>query len=65
MTLSADLTALDFGLTASSDLYTEGSGSVATGSMANPRLLPVMVNLPDGSMMVLGGGPLEAEIYQP
>jgi hypothetical protein len=65
MALSADLTALDFGLTASSDLYTQGSGSVATGSMANPRIFPVLVNLPDGSLMVIGGGPLDAEIYQP
>ncbi len=65
MALSADLTALDFGLTASSDPYTQGSGSVTAGDMANSRLFPVMVNLPDGTMMIVGGGPLDAEIFQP
>jgi hypothetical protein len=32
--------------------------------MAAPRLFPVAVNLPDGTIMVVGGGPANAEIYQ-
>jgi hypothetical protein len=32
--------------------------------MAAPRLFPTTVNLPDGTIMVVGGGPTDAEIYQ-
>lgn len=51
--------------TDTADLFTQGPNAIApTGSMAAPRLFPVTVNLPDGTIMVVGGGPLEAEIYQ-
>lgn len=56
------------GTTASADVFTtSGSGGTIapTGSMAAARFLPVSANLPDGTVMVLGGGPLGAEIYQP
>ncbi|MFN8826251.1 MAG: Kelch repeat-containing protein [Planctomycetota bacterium] len=39
-------------------------GFTPTGSMAAPRLFPTTVNLPDGTIMVVGGGPTDAEIYQ-
>jgi hypothetical protein len=38
---------------------------VPTGSMSGARFLPVLANLPDATVMVVGGGPLNAEIYQP
>jgi hypothetical protein len=51
--------------TASADLFTQGPNTIApTGSMAAPRLFPVAVNLPDGTVMIVGGGPANAEIYQ-
>jgi hypothetical protein len=53
------------GATETADLFSQSpSVIVPTGSMAAPRLFPVTANLPDGTVMVLGGGPLEAEIYQ-
>jgi hypothetical protein len=33
--------------------------------MAAARSFPFAINLPDGTVMVTGGGPLSAEIYQP
>jgi hypothetical protein len=36
-----------------------------TGPMASPRFLPVMAGLPDATVMVVGGGGVGAEIYQP
>ncbi|MFT4711460.1 MAG: hypothetical protein ACI8Q9_002602 [Planctomycetota bacterium] len=65
VTLGANLTTLDFGLTATSEVYTQGSGVTSTGSMANPRVFPVLVPLADGTTMIVGGGPVEAEIFQP
>ena len=65
VTLGANLTSLDFGLTATSEVYTQGSGISATGSMASPRVFPVLVPLADGTTMIVGGGPVEAEVYQP
>ncbi|MFT5830910.1 MAG: hypothetical protein ACI9D0_001499, partial [Bacteroidia bacterium] len=48
-----------------SEVYTQGSGVTSTGSMANPRVFPVLVPLADGTTMIVGGGPVEAEIFQP
>ncbi len=44
-----------------------GSNNTFTpsGSMAAGRVFPVMTALPDGTILILGGGPLNAEIYQP
>ncbi len=51
--------------TATADLFSQGPNAFApTGSMAAPRLFPVTANLPDGTVMVVGGGPTGVEIYQ-
>ena len=50
--------------TASADVFRQGPNSLsATGAMATARLFPTTANLPDGTIMVLGGGGA-AEIYQ-
>lgn len=54
-----------FNPTASADRFAQGPNRItATGSMAAPRLFPISANLPDGTVMVVGGGPAAAEIYQ-
>jgi hypothetical protein len=51
--------------TATADVFTQGPNAIAaTGSMAAPRLFPTTVNLPDGTLMVVGGGPANCEIFQ-
>ena len=51
---------------ATADRFTGSSNSfAATGSMSGARVFPVMTVLPDGTLMIVGGGPLNAEIYQP
>jgi hypothetical protein len=50
--------------TATADLFSSSPNAItATGSMAAARVFPLSVNLPDGTIMVLGGG-VPAEIYQ-
>lgn len=52
-----------FAPTATADVYTPSPNTISpTGAMAVPRLFPVTVNLPDGTILVTGTGP--AEIYQ-
>jgi len=54
-----------FNATATADVFSQGPNAIApTGSMAAPRLFPTSVNLPDGTIMVVGGGPSNCEIYQ-
>jgi hypothetical protein len=51
--------------TATADRFAQSPNTIAPiGSMAAPRLFPTTVNLPDGTVMVVGGGPANAEIYQ-
>jgi hypothetical protein len=51
--------------TATADRFTQNPNLLTpVGSMAAPRLFPTTVNLPDGTIMVVGGGPTNAEIYQ-
>ena len=58
-------TTLDFGSSASADVYTVGQGVAPTGSMASERVQPLLAELADDTVLIVGGGPLEAEIYQP
>ena len=52
-------------LTETADIFSQSPNALtATGSMAAPRLFPVTTNLPDGTVMVVGGGPLQAEVFQ-
>jgi hypothetical protein len=65
--LTIDLTTSTFVLnaTATADRFTQSPNLLTpVGSMAAPRLFPTTVNLPDGTIMVVGGGPTDAEIYQ-
>lgn len=51
--------------TASADVFAQGPNRLTpTGDMAAPRLFPSTATLPDGTVMVLGGGPAQVEIYQ-
>jgi hypothetical protein len=53
-----------FNPTASADKFAQGPNRItATGSMSATRLFPVAANLPDGTVMIVGGGG-PAEIYQ-
>jgi len=55
-----------FNPTASADRLSQSPNAIApTGAMSAARLFPTTVNLPDGTVMVVGGGPTGAEIYQP
>ena len=65
--LAIDATTSTFAVTATetADTFAQSPNTItATGSMAAPRLFPTTVNLPDGTIMVVGGGPNTAEIYQ-
>lgn len=42
-----------------------GSTLAPTGAMAGARLFPLLTPLDDGTVLVLGGGALAAEVYQP
>ena len=51
--------------TDTADVFSQGPNAIsAVGSMAAPRLFPQAVQLPDGTVMIYGGGPLTTEIYQ-
>lgn len=52
------------GATASADVMSGSKQLAPTSPMAAPRLFPVAVNIPDGTILVVGGGPTGAEIYQ-
>jgi len=65
LALSADLTALDLGIADSADRYKQGSGVTGTGSLGTARIMPLVENLDDGTLLIVGGGALDAEVYQP
>ncbi|MGE3175379.1 MAG: Kelch repeat-containing protein [Planctomycetota bacterium] len=54
-----------FNPTASADVYAASNTIAPTGAMAQPRLFPLAVNLPDDTVMVVGGGTGAPEIWQP
>lgn len=54
-----------FNPTSSADRYVTPNAIVPVGSMGDSRAFPFAVNLPDGTVMVTGGGPLSTEIFQP
>jgi hypothetical protein len=54
----------ELGATATADVLSSPNTIAPTGSMAAPRLFPTTVKLPDGTILVVGGGPAGAEIYQ-
>jgi hypothetical protein len=62
--LSLSTTGITAATLATSDRYS-ASGIVPTGSLLGARFLPVLEPLNDGTVLVVGGGPLEAEVYQP
>lgn len=57
-------TNLVFNQLATADRYAT-TGITPTGSLLAARFLPVLEPLNDGTVLVVGGGPLEAEVYQP
>lgn len=66
LTIDIPTSTFAFEATETADVFTQSPNAIApTGSMAAPRLFPTMVNLPDGTVMIVGGGPTAAEIYQP
>jgi hypothetical protein len=65
LTIDLPNSAFEVTATASADLFSQGPNTIQpTGAMAAPRLFPLAVGLPDGTVMVVGGGPGAAEIYQ-
>jgi len=65
LAIDATTSTFVFNPTATADRFTFNPNALApTGSMAAPRLFPTALPLPDRTIMVVGGGPLDVEIYQ-
>jgi hypothetical protein len=65
--LTLDLATQTFGaaLLDSADTFAQGPNTIApTGKLASPRFLPQTANLPDGTVLIVGGGATQPEIYQ-
>ncbi len=58
-------TTIDFAQSQNADVFTTGGAFQPTGSLVEARLLPILTALDDGTILVLGGGGLSAEVYQP
>lgn len=52
------------GARSSAERY-DGSALAPTGAMGAARVLPLLAPLDDGTVLVVGGGPVGAELYQP
>jgi hypothetical protein len=66
--VSINATTSTFGLSLiqTADRFSQGPNAIVpTGSLAEARFFPVTTPLPDGTIMVVGGGGATAEIYQP
>ena len=65
VTVSAE--ELDFALLDAADRFLPAGGGslIATGALGEPRALPLLVTLDDGTVLVVGGSALTAEVYQP
>ena len=47
------------------DVFQQGPNRLfATGSMSAARFLPLGVTLPDNTVLMVGGGPSNAEVWQ-
>jgi hypothetical protein len=65
LTIDATTQTFNLGATSTADRFTQSPNTLTpTGSMAAPRLFPTTVTLPDATVMVIGGGPANVEIYQ-
>ena len=65
LTIDVQNAAFVFAATDSADVFSQGPNAITpTGSLSGPCAFPVTVNLADGTIMVVGGGLLTAEIYQ-
>lgn len=65
LTINASTNQFELGATDSTDVFAQSpNGLTPAGAMAAPRLFPITVTLPDGTVMVVGGGPTGAEIFQ-
>lgn len=65
--LELALSGMAFGLNpqVACDVYAPVTGFTATADLAAARTLPVLETLNDGTVLVVGGGPMTAEIFQP
>jgi hypothetical protein len=65
LTINATNNQFELGATATTDVFTQSPNTLTPAApMAAPRLFPVALPLPDGTVMVVGGGPTGAEIFQ-
>lgn len=65
ITIDPTTSTFNLGATDTTDVFSQGPNLLTpAGAMAAPRLFPVTVTLPDGTVMVVGGGPTGAEIFQ-
>jgi hypothetical protein len=65
LTINPSTSQFEFALTETADRFTQAPNAITpVGSMAAPRLFGAALSLPDGTVMVVGGGPTNAEIYQ-
>lgn len=59
------VSAIDLGASDTADRFNLSTGTTATGTLGVARIQPLLERLIDGTILVLGGGGLDAEIYQP